>query len=246
MHIVKRFSHAATPHHVVHRHPEGQLFSLDHGLCTFQTEHGTWLMTPGRPCWIPPDIEHGTTTHGPVSGISILLDPLVCAGLPQRANVFQSESLLLTAIARLGSLPPDAIRARHLLPVVLDELAHASIEPLSLPIPRDERLRTMARDIARNPGDARGPEQWSADIDMPRRTLARRFKDETSLTVIEWRRRARIMKAIVELHASTPLRQVARNVGYESVTAFLNAFREVTGTTPRRFAMQRGLPGQTE
>ncbi|MGW8551608.1 helix-turn-helix domain-containing protein [Streptomyces tubercidicus] len=47
-----------------------------------------------------------------------------------------------------------------------------------------------------------------------------------------WRTLVRLQAALPALAAGEPLHRVARGVGYETVSAFVAAFRRETGTTP--------------
>lgn len=242
---VRQFQHGSGPYRMRHHHREGQLFVLSEGLCTFTTEDGEWLMTPGRPCWVPPHLVHETETLGPVAGASLFLDEILCGTLPRNASVLRAAPMLRAVIERLAALPSDSQRVRHLIPVLIDEIAAGEPEQLHLPIPRDPILRRLASDIAAAPHDKRGLEDWSDVLGMPNRTLVRRFKDETGLTFVDWRRRARIMRAVVMMQEGQDIGAIATAVGYESASAFITSFRTATGSSPRQFAMEHHL-GQRE
>jgi AraC-like DNA-binding protein len=64
------------------------------------------------------------------------------------------------------------------------------------------------------------------------RTLRRLLLAETGLTFGQWRAQARVRAAVAHLAAGLPVSVVARRVGYQTPSAFVHAFRRLTGTTP--------------
>jgi AraC-like DNA-binding protein len=68
------------------------------------------------------------------------------------------------------------------------------------------------------------------------RSLARKFAAELGLTWSEAQTRARMLAAIERLTAGQQsVAEVALAVGYSSPSAFSDAFRKLTGQTPRDF-----------
>ncbi|APR78586.1 Transcriptional regulator, AraC family protein [Minicystis rosea] len=55
------------------------------------------------------------------------------------------------------------------------------------------------------------------------------------MTFGRWRQRLRIMEALKRLAAGQPVTTVALDVGYESPSAFIHAFKAVLGQTPKRY-----------
>ena len=65
------------------------------------------------------------------------------------------------------------------------------------------------------------------------------YVDETGLTCGKWRQRARLLSALRDLAAGATVEQAAREVGYESTSAFISTFKRELGTTPGK-TYQRG------
>jgi AraC-like DNA-binding protein len=57
----------------------------------------------------------------------------------------------------------------------------------------------------------------------------------TGLPFGHWRVLLRLQAALPALAAGEPVGNVARQVGYESVSAFVAAFRRQTGVTPAKY-----------
>ena len=76
---------------------------------------------------------------------------------------------------------------------------------------------------------------WSDRLGLSPRTLIRRIKDETGMSFREFRRQTRILAALEHLSLGESVTNVALDVGFDSPSAFIQAFRSVTGQTPGRY-----------
>ena len=217
---------------VPHTHAEGQLFVLWRGTATLRTRDASWLMTPSRPCWVPPGAIHSAHSTGPVDGVSLFLASRFCPDLPRRLVVIERHPLLLQLIERLAGGDLSVERQAHLVAVLIDETQAAEPDRLHLPMPEDPRLMTMASMLAASPDDGRSVGDWARQLATSERSLVRHFRVETGLSVIEWRRRARIMRAVALLDDGTRVTAAALAVGYESVSAFSAAYRRLLGHAP--------------
>lgn len=82
---------------------------------------------------------------------------------------------------------------------------------------------------------------------MSPRTFARRFREQTGTTPLQWLVTARVQRAKELLEESDMLvDQIALRAGFESAVTFRTRFRSVVGLTPteyrRRFSSPSGLP----
>lgn len=65
------------------------------------------------------------------------------------------------------------------------------------------------------------------------------FQDETGNTIKEYIDKARIKKAQeLLIHSNTKFYDIAEQAGYQTVQAFLRAFKLSTGKTPREYRSQ--------
>ena len=64
------------------------------------------------------------------------------------------------------------------------------------------------------------------------RTLARAVRADTGLAFGQWRAIVRPRASLPALDAGTPVGAVARKVGFQTPSAFVDCFRRHTGTTP--------------
>ena len=124
--------------------------------------------------------------------------------------------------------------------LLLDELAALAAPALS---PADAEDRAARRDLpapARRAGrrrDARGDR--ARGTRSAARTLARHFRRHTGMSFAEWRRRARLLRALGWIAEGRPILEVALELGYDSPSAFSAMFRRELGAPPSSFRAAR-------
>ncbi|NKI95723.1 helix-turn-helix transcriptional regulator [Rhizobacter sp. SG703] len=220
-----------------HAHARGQLFGAKRGLLTVGTEGGQWVVPAIHAVWVPPHHKHSLRSHGAFAGWSVYLAESFCADLPTMPCTMRTSGLLREAVHRAAGWdgsPLDAPRMR-LAEVIRDELHELPHESFGLPLPSDARLLRIARAIGDDPADARSLDDWAAWAGIAQRTLTRRFVAETGFHFSAWRQRARLMRALELLAAGTPVTNVALDLGYDNLSAFIAMFRRQFGTTPGRY-----------
>ena len=225
---VRRFSHAAPRTGRRHAHAEGQLFVQHQGSSILRTAQATWLMPAGRFCWVPPGLPHSADSRGAVAGVSVFLPTDACAGLPQELRVVWATPLLRALVDALASGGLSAERVARLVPVLRDEIAETKPYALHLPMPATPRLLAMAEAIFDDPADARDLAAWSKAVGMSERSLTRHFRAETGLSFIEFRRRARLIRATTLIEGGMSITEAALAAGYSSLSGF-NAVRRELG-----------------
>ncbi|SMF17098.1 transcriptional regulator, AraC family [Tistlia consotensis] len=231
-----------------HRHERSQLVFAAAGVVTVETARGSWTVPPQRAVWVPGDLDHELVMHGRVELRSLYFLP-VLPGVPAEPAVLSVTPLARELILRLMELPVDAAGTTlpdrtwtRLIAALLDELKGLDVAALHLPLPSDRRARRVAEALLAAPDDGRRLEDWARFAGAAPRTLLRAFKRETGLGFAAWRQQARFLAALPRLAAGDPVTAVALDLGYDSPSAFVAAFRRAFGTTPGRY-FAAGLPG---
>ena len=119
--------------------------------------------------------------------------------------------------------------------VLFDELKAAPLEPIHLPMPRDRRLRRLAEAMIEKPDSRFTIDEWGARIGASQRTVSRLFQSETGMSFTRWRQQLHVGLALQRLAAGDLVTNIAGDLGYESVSAFIAMFRRMLGTTPARY-----------
>jgi AraC-like DNA-binding protein len=215
-----------------------QLAYASQGVMTVHTSQGTWVVPPHRAVWIPADVVYRVEMSGKVSVRTLFFVAGFAGRMPGRCQAVNVSSLMRELVlhaVRLGMLRRSVPSEARLARVVVDQLETLPTVPLQLPMPRDERARRAAEQLCRGPGEPRAIDEAARVAGASKRTLERLFRSETAMTLGRWLQRLRLIEALRLLAAGQPVTRVALDVGYDSPSAFITAFRREMGTTPGRY-----------
>lgn len=218
--MAKRFPQGASTGR--HSHPRAQLLYAASGLMTASTADGAWLVPEGHALLIPSELEHDVAMHGAVAMLTAYLAREASPGPAATCRVLKVSGLLHEGLAALVEEPvlyEPGGRGGLLAALVLAEIARAPETPFALPLPPDERLRRLCRALIDDPADGRDIDGLADAAGMSRRTLTRRFREETGLSLGEWRRRRRLLAAMTRAARGEPPARIAAGVGYRDPRA---------------------------
>lgn len=233
----RRFTHNQDYTMGLHSHQEGQFFMLLRGTVVHITEAGEWLMTPQHPCWVPPKTAHGVRSRGHIEGVAVRVSADACDGLPNEISILKNNKLIGALLEKMSQSEDNSVSLQRLWAVLKDEILDAEYDDLHLPAPQDERLRILTQLMVENPADSRSLEQWATTVNLAQRTLIRKFRAETGMSLVAWRQRARVIQAIKLLSNGESVTNVALTVGYDSLSAFISVFKQITGVSPMQYLM---------
>jgi len=228
-----------------HSHPWIQLSHAVEGVLEVRTDRGRFIAPPLRAVWIPAGITHQVFCAPDTCIRSLYIDRSVAGDAPERCRVLQVSPLLRELIQQFSTLPEAYAESGpegRLVQVLLDQLGSAPEVELVLPLPAEPRLRLLCRRLQARPDSRERLVGWSQTLGLSERTLSRLFMRETGLTFRAWRQRLRLLSALPALERGERVTDVALGCGYESLSAFIAAFREQFGATPGEF-FRSGSPG---
>jgi len=217
-----------------HSHPRAQLLYATAGLTLVRAEDGTWVLPARHALWIPPRLSHEVRMHGAVSMCSAYIAPEAVGILPTGCRVLEVSSLLASTLEALSAEPllyDEAGRGGHLAALILDEIARAPETALTLPLPRDPRLRRICDALLKDPALDIDLDGWAERAGASRRTLTRGFRAETGMSFGDWRARLRVLRAMTMASDGVAPHQVVRAVGYADQRALRTAAKRVLGRT---------------
>jgi AraC-like DNA-binding protein/quercetin dioxygenase-like cupin family protein len=223
-----------------HTHPDHQLAWAASGVLTVRTDSATWVLPPTRALWIPAGLRHETLAAGVATMRSAYVRPDRCPITWTTATPVAATPLLAELIGYLGDQDLDATRRANAEAVLVDVLAPVAMTTVAVRTPDDDRARRVAEGLSANPADDRTLAEWGHDVGASERTLARAFLAGTGVNFGRWRTLLRVQIALHALADGEPVGNVARRVGYDSDSAFVQAFRRETGVTPAAYFRSAG------
>ena len=218
-----------------HSHRRGQLVALTQGVLIVDAGSERWMFPSQRCAWIPPNCKHAARSVGGAAGAIVDLSPATCRGLPKTPCMFNSSELLFAIVHRMlgwDLRQPLCAAKKHLITTLRDEIRQPDEQSLRLTIPKEERLARVADALLDDVADDRSLDAWAHVAGMSRRTFMRAFSAEAGISFGRWRQQARLFAALEMLAQRKSVTEVAIAVGYDSVSAFIEMFRTMVGTTP--------------
>jgi AraC-like DNA-binding protein len=224
-----------------HRHTWHQLLYASSGAMTVSTERSSWMIPTARAVFIPAHCAHAIRMWGTVQMRTLYLSPALTKFEKLECRVLEVAPLLreliLRAVERMG-LDSRVAHDSRMIGLLEDEvnlaIAAAADSPLVLPMPQDERALALAHAVLGQPLRSENVDQLAKQHGVARRTLERRYREETGMSFGVWRQKARLLDSIRLLAEGMSVTDAALDCGYASVSAFIAAFKGTFGYTPGR------------
>ncbi|WP_176525055.1 helix-turn-helix domain-containing protein [Caenispirillum bisanense] len=205
------------------------------GSALVLTEVATLVVPAGCGAILPADSGSGVMTAAdPLS--AVVRVPLDEAPVPPVPAVTVASDFARMLAAETTAAPAgDSPRRSAAAGLLREELARGRPGGFTLAEPADLRLGRVTRQIWVTPAAPLTVNEAAALAIMSRRTFTRHFGLQTGFGFDAWQRRLRLLTVVPRLEQGVQVTQVAGELGYDSVSAFIAAFRRAFGTTPRRF-----------
>lgn len=213
-------------------HEEHELIWPERGVVTILVDGRLSTVLPGSGLWISRGVVHETHTVPGAAFRTTFFTPEAWtpawnATTPVRVNAAVRQ--LLVHLARTGMPREERLRAQQ---VCIDMLEPLDSHDITVPIPRDPRIRKLVDSVLQNPAGEHSLEQWAHMLNVSTRTITRAFLADVAMSFAQWRRLVRIRAACGLLAEGKSVTTVGRRVGYGTTSAFVAAFRKVVGCTP--------------
>ena len=252
---VRSRSMLADAHFEPHAHAWAQLACCASGVMQVTAERPrpghagvqeiTCIVPPSRAVWIAPGAMHQITVLEAAELRTLYLDASVTPPGWQGCRVLVVSPLLrelVHALDTTDSQPGDSARARWLSALVVDEITHADLQALGVPLPHaetgDKRLRALCQAVLRAPSERATLAGWAAEVGASERTVARLFREQLGLSYQQWRQQAILAHALPMLARGQAVGRVAAASGYASESAFSAMFKAAMGQPPSQFQVQ--------
>lgn len=237
-----------------HSHAWVQLSYAIQGIIEVSTDTGRFVAPPSYAIWVPAGMPHGVQCSRDTEIRSLYIEPASIALIGTNGDAGNIEDkegkcrvlavtpLMRELIRRFGDIPVEYDMGGadgRLVAVLLDQIACAPEVGMYLPWPRDGRLRKVCAYLQAHPESQKNLADFGEEFGMSERTLIRLFLQQTGLSFRLWRQRARLLGALPLLEQGLRVTDVALACGYDSMSAFIAAFRDQMGMTPGEFAMKR-------
>ena len=224
-----------------HRHGKHQLAWAERGVLTVETDQATFILPPSRALWIPARLRHETRSDRSASMRALYIDPRRWTSW-RSATPVEVTSLVAALIEYLGDRMIRGRRRSRAEALLAEVLTPVPMATIHFRLPTSSPARAVAQGLIDEPGNRSTLAGWSRRVGAGERTLARSFLLETGMTFGRWRTLARLQAALTKLASGGKVAAVGLEVGYETASAFVAAFRRETGLTPAAYFREGSEP----
>ncbi len=218
-----------------HAHTAHQIVHAISGTMRVSAQKMMWFVPPGRAMWIPAGTSHSIRCVGHVEMRTAYLSDAY-APVQAIVVVIAVSHLMREILVRLAKVDDCDNDVKLILAdVLINEISQGVLQPLNLPIPNDPRIAKLALHLQTKPADQTTLNAWAKQLGFSERNLIRIIRAETGMTFRELRRLTRILVSLDKLSAGQSVTETAFDVGFETPSAFIHAFRHLIGKTPRQF-----------
>ncbi len=220
-----------------HVHNVDELIYSPRGVLVAKTATQCWVLPPLRALWLP-----AGTVHEVQCGAGMAIVCLYLAGgyvgLERRPELMEVSPLLRQLIVRASEWAVPGTDPKHLriTEVIRDEMEVARPVPaLDMIVPNDPRARRVAAALANLEQAEDSLDAICHEAGASRRTIERLFRQDTGLSLGQWRTRARVQRSLDMLERGEKMTFTAAEVGYSTPSAFIASFKRLLGTTPGQY-----------
>lgn len=222
-----------------HRHRRHQLMCAANGVIHVTTDLGEWVLPATRAIWVSSGTEHATQVKRPTHTRVLYIDP-DAYDMPKEGYclVVAMTPLMREVMTACAGFPWDYAEntpQSRLARVLIDQVTAMDHSPVDLPFPTDPRATRLAKILRSDPANRLPLEVLAKQVGASPRTIERLFSHEAGMSFGNWRHRQRLLTAMEYLAYGESVTNVALNVGYESASSFVAAFKAVFGSTPARY-----------
>ena len=239
--------HFFPPHH----HHWHQLLYATSGVLVVTIPGERFFIPPEKALWLPAGLEHSVYSEFGTDLKSLYVDQTY-TGMMHNEEVSGGPSVQIRVSPLLRELILEASGfaveyplqgyEQDVMQLLLQTLARQQRDADHLPWPTDPGLVELCNQLYLQPGDRTSIAELASRLSWSERTLERRFRQQTSMSLREWKYKLRLLKAIELLATDINITHVALELGYNSPSPFIQMFREHMGMTPARY--RKRLRGQ--
>jgi AraC-like DNA-binding protein len=221
-----------------HIHDWHQLIYVRSGLMSVTTTAGSWIAPPTWAVWVPAGVGHAIRFVGDSALRTVYLKTAWRTDLPRHCRALAVSPLLRELIVRateIGMLDSRDPTEAAIAGLIVAELGEPGPPPFRLPEPTSPAAIEAARLIVGDPAGTLTTPALAQAVGIGIRTLERRFRAETGMTLGRWRQQRMLLRGLERVAGGASVKDAATTAGYASPSAFIAAFRNAFGTTPARY-----------
>lgn len=233
-----------------HAHDKAQFLYTEGGLVYVQTPQKTYYLPARHYMWIAPGVPHSIHPNSPEVVMRNLYFPVTADEnvFFERTAIYPVNDLLLHYLLFTGRWNGNIFRKNredytilNAFKYLLPQLGQYAL-PLSLPFPKDHRLKAIVEYMSGNLDAAFTFERIAQRFGFSERSLSRLFQRDLQMTFVQYFTILRMLRALhLLIEQRLSVSEIALAVGYSSMPTFSNTFTRIIGMRPTEYMRIRGI-----
>lgn len=233
----------------LHSHPNGQFsIPLSGGRCGVELEDHRWVLPRYAAAWLPPGTLHNGIQDAGAELMTLYVAPQVACTFPTRPMRILLNPMTFEMIRHFTKVYGSSDRSLHakrIAKLFIEELRHAPELPKGFaPLSNHPALQRITEDLLRPELRNLSNEAWASRLNMTARTLSRLVSRETGLSFAKWRLHMVLLASLNDLNDGRSIESTSYKAGFETPSAYIEAFKKIFGRTPGNFRKNLLLLGE--
>ena len=226
-----------------HCHPWHQVIFPISGLLQSSINNKNYIVPHNGFLFIPAGHQHKSIAITNTHFLAIYLNPKNIIDCLEENNSglvkpFLKNLMLLLSKPNTANLEEKVIT--NLLAVFQDQIKAADNYDIPLLIPKDRRLSAIFLQLQKQPNLTLTLSEWALQVGASPRTLSRICAKEFGLSFSLWRQNLRLVLSLAlletnKLQQRKSILEVALDLGYQSDSAYIYAFKGLFLQTPSQY-----------
>ena len=223
-----------------HKHDKAQMLYAEGDVVFVTTETKSYFLPARHFIWIPAGLEHSIEPKSEHVMMRNLYFPVEKDEdqFYKSEGIYPVNNLLLQMMMFTNQWNGDLKKGSpnftiaKAIKAILPQICTNNL-PLELPQPKDKRLGKILRHVENNLGETILFSEVAHEFGFSERSLYRLFQKDLKMSFIQYYTIRRILKAIeLLLERKLSVKEVAQEVGYNSVPTFSDTFFKILGQRP--------------
>ncbi|MGO2234571.1 MAG: AraC family transcriptional regulator [Marinomonas sp.] len=221
-----------------HAHPWHQVLYPIAGLLQSTIESKSIIVPHNGMLFIPANAIHKSVSVTKTQFLAVYLNPKSTVSYGNNAKsclVTPFLKELIVLLVKQGLDNHTEQMTTNLLCVLRDQIAIAESYEIPLLIPNDRRLMAIFVELNQKPDLALTLSEWATKVGASPRTLSRLCAKEFNQSFAMWRQNIRLVLSLQLLEKNMSIQNIALDLGYQSDSAYIHAFKGLFAQTPSQY-----------
>jgi len=222
-----------------HKHPWHQIVFPFEGILQTKVSGSQFVIPHSGMLFVPAETSHESFVMTETKFFGIYLNPKGSTHYPSKAKAIAVTPFIRELILHIHHVATHEKTSEgevtNLLNVLIDQMVNEDTYNLTLLLPNDRRLKVIFNSLMEQPQLATKLSGWAKQVGASERTLSRLFMKELGMSFPLWRQHLRLVSSLSLLETPLSIQEIAFNVGYNSDSSFIYAFKNLFNQTPQQY-----------